>query len=152
MSCGGNGGCQGSTPELAFKYTASLGESGGLYPIDKLPYTASTGSKIPEDSCSESGLSFLQMSSFRASRVQPSVSIADWVQVPTNNAAKFMDELVNKGPLAVAIVGNGIQGYAGGILEKCKSTVVDHAVVMMGYGKDSAKKHAVLEHPQFLGR
>merc|ERR1740138_807864 len=135
MMCGGEGGCQGSTPELAFTYLKSLGDAGGLYPVDSLPYTAVTGMKIPADECSKIVSVFQH---FRSKTVQPSVSIADWVQVPSNNAQTVMDTLVNKGPLAVAVVGAGIQSYQSGILAGCKSTVVDHAVVLMGYGKDPA--------------
>merc|ERR1719420_2920027 len=48
-----------------------------------------------------------------------------------------MDALVSKGPLAVAVVGGGIQAYKSGVLSGCQSTVVDHAVTMMGFGHDA---------------
>jgi len=140
MQCGGEGGCHGSTPELAFEYVKSLGSEGGLYAMDSLPYTAATGSKIPEDGpiCSKPGSSFLQMNNLRnpAAVKLPSVSIAGWTQVPANDAGQVMDALVNKGPLAVAIVGSGLQGYSKGVISGCNTNIVDHAVVMMGYGKD----------------
>lgn len=132
MQCGGDGGCQGSTPELAFTYLQSLGSKGGLYTMDQLAYTAETGTKIPHDSCSKTGLNNLR----QGSSTKPAVTIGGWVQVPTNHENQVMHNLVNKGPLTVAVVGAGIQGYSKGIISGCKSTVVDHAVVMMGYGKD----------------
>jgi len=144
MQCGGDGGCKGSTPELAFEYVKSLYKTnGGLYAMDRLPYTASTGLKIPEPSCSKPGLSFLQDGNLRNSvAAAPAVSISGWTQVEMNHAWQVMDALVNKGPLSVAVVGAGIQGYNKGIISSCKSTVVDHAVVMMGYGKDPQKNMA----------
>jgi len=140
LSCGGEGGCQGSTPELAFDYLKSIGgaSKGGLTTMDHMPYTASTGSQIPDASCKSSSLSFLQMTSLRSLRTEPpAVSIADWIKVKDNHAEHVMNALVSVGPLTVAVVGGGIQGYSKGVLSNCKSTVVDHAVVMTGFGKDA---------------
>merc|ERR1719326_2446333 len=147
--CGGTGGCGGSTPGLAFEYVKKLGDQGGLYPLCQpedgsscpggtLPYTASTTEKIPEASCSNP-VSFLQMKHFRA-KPAVSISIADWVHVPDNHAQDVMEALITKGPLAVAVVGSGIQAYRSGVLSGCRSTVVDHAVVMMGFGHDTDSK------------
>jgi len=144
MECGGQGGCKGSTPGLAFEYVKSLGAQGGLYPLDSMPYTATTGSTIPEPSCSDPELSFLQVhgrgKQLRQTTLQaarPAVSIGDFVMVEANSAPKVMDALVTQGPLAVAVVGSGIQGYSSGVINMCKSNVIDHAVVMMGFGKDA---------------
>merc|ERR1719272_1939824 len=40
MECGGDGGCGGSTPSLAFGYLKSLGPHGGLTTLENLPYLA----------------------------------------------------------------------------------------------------------------
>jgi len=139
-SCGGTGGCAGSTPALAFEYLKSIaGEKGGLTSIDKLAYTATTTDKIPEDTCASAGrapLSFLQVASMRLRRELPSVSLGDYVKVTDNHAEKVMDALVSVGPLAVAVVGSGLHRYDSGVLHGCDNAVVDHAVVMMGFGKD----------------
>jgi len=144
-ACGGDGGCQGSTPELAFDYlkTEALSK-GGLTAIDALPYTASTDSTgVPEtdgDCASRSSsLSFLQVGNLRSSQrpvEQAVVGISDWIKVKANHAEDVMNALTTVGPLAVAIVGSGIQGYTSGVMSGCQSTVVDHAVLMMGYGTD----------------
>jgi len=134
LECGGTGGCGGSTPGLAFEYVKSLGSSGGLYPLAKLPYTASTGTKITEEDCSNP-VSFLQIKTHM--RAKPSVSIQNYVHIEDNHAEKVMDALVTKGPLAVAVVGGGIQSYKSGVMSGCESRVVDHAVVMMGFGHDA---------------
>lgn len=139
MECGGQGGCEGSTPELAFDYLKTISTSrGGLTTIDMTPYTAYTSGPIPEASCSAKGASsFLQVNNFRSAPKQPVVSMADWIKVKDNEAEQVMNALTSVGPLAVAVVGGGIQGYGKGVLSKCSSAVVDHAVVMMGYGKDT---------------
>jgi len=139
MSCGGEGGCQGSTPQLAFEYLKTLAPAkGGLQSMDTYPYTASTGAQIPEPGCaSSSSLSFLQ-TNLRSKPVEvPAVSMGDYIRVADNHAEHVMNALVSVGPLSVAVVGSGIQGYSKGVLSNCKSSVVDHAVVMMGFGKDA---------------
>jgi len=138
MECGGQGGCKGSTPGLAFEYLKSIqGSGGGITTIDQTPYTARSGDKIPEDSCKAGALSFLQVKNLRARAPLPgTVSIGDYIKVKDNHAEQVMNALVSVGPLAVAIVGSGIQGYSSGVLNGCKSAVVDHAVVMMGFGND----------------
>jgi len=140
MSCGGDGGCEGSTPGLAFDYLKKLGSSGGLTTLDQLPYTASTHGKVPDDTCSNSASSFLQTKRLRNPPGPPSVSIAGWTKLEDNHAEKVFDALVTAGPLAVAVVGSGIQGYSEGVIHNCKSNEVDHAVVMMGYGYDPKEK------------
>jgi cathepsin L len=147
MECGGQGGCRGSTPGLAFEYLknefAAKGSKGGLFPLDDLPYTASTGMTIPEASCSANEPSFLQVNkkgqlkNLRSLTTLPAVTISGYKMIEPNNGAQVMDALVTQGPLAVAVVGSGIQGYDSGVLNKCRSNVVDHAVVMMGFGQDS---------------
>lgn len=134
-ACGGTGGCQGSTPGLAFEYLKTQAVlKQGLTTMENMPYTARTGKSIPESSCSATA-SFLQ-GNFRSSPTPASVIMNDWVKVTDNHAENVMNSLVSVGPLAVAVVGNGIQGYSKGVIDSCKSAVIDHAVIMMGYGKD----------------
>jgi C1A family cysteine protease len=146
LSCGGTGGCGGSTPGLAFEYLKSLAPSKqGLTTMKNLAYTAQTSSTIPESSCPSTSSSFLENNLRsgndnwvwgRKTQAAPSVIMNDWVKVKENHAENVMNSLVSVGPLAVAVVGHGIQGYSSGIIDSCKSAVIDHAVVMMGYGKD----------------
>lgn len=138
LACGGTGGCQGSTPGLAFEYLKSLAPSKrGLTTMENLHYTASTGTTIPEPSCSANSLSLIQ-SNLRSRQEPPAVVMNDWIRIKDNHAENVMNSLVSVGPLAVAVVGHGIQGYSEGVIDSCSSAVIDHAVVMMGYGKDTA--------------
>lgn len=151
LACGGTGGCQGSTPGLGFDHLKEQAKVGkGLTSMDKMPYTASTGMEIPEPSCKATSLSFLQMHNLRSRPQIPYVTMADWIKVKDNHAEQVMKSLVNVGPLAVAVVGSGIQGYAGGVIDNCKSSVIDHAVVMMGYGKDQHRIPAGSRAGSFL--
>jgi cathepsin L len=135
MECGGQGGCKGATPELGFEWAKRQGVNGGILPMDQEDYTATDGGATCEG---PKKVSFLQLG---LQKQQPAslaaVSIGGWRKVEENKASKVIDALVTTGPLAVAIVGREIQGYESGVIDTCnKNFVVDHAVVMMGYGND----------------
>jgi len=132
MECGGQGGCSGATPELGFEWVKRQGRTGGVLPLDQEKYTATTdGAKC--DGTKKA--SFLQ-TNLRAPTI-PAVSIGGWVKVEANSGSKVMEALVHAGPLAVAVVGSGIQSYSSGVIDSCHgNTVVDHAVTMVGYGTD----------------
>lgn len=109
--CGGTGGCDGSTPELAFDWAQEHGV--GL--IEHEPYKAKT---------------------FCPSSRSPKVRISGYVRLPENKAAKVLEALVMAGPLAVAADATRWSTYASGVFDDCpQSPVVDHAVLLMGYGK-----------------
>jgi len=135
MECGGQGGCKGATPELGFEWTKNQGKNGGLLPLDAQDYTATDDGAT----CNSKKFSFLQVGKQKQVKNLATVSIGGWRKVEENKASKVMDALVTVGPLAVAIVGKEIQGYESGVIDTCnKNFVVDHAVVMMGYGNDPA--------------
>merc|ERR1719313_2924328 len=113
MECGGQGGCQGATPELAFKWVKNQGAGGGVLPLDQESYTAIDDSGI----CVASGkTSFLQPRLHDHIASQPKVSIGGWKRVTINSASEVMNALVTVGPLAVAIAGSPMQFYSSGVM------------------------------------
>lgn len=126
--CGGQGGCRGATAELAFAWVLSLGSNRGVLTIEQQPYLA-------QEDCQESKPSFLQ------SHVSQGVgvSLLGWKTIEPNSAQAMMDTLVNVGPAVASIAANCMQSYARGIIknEDCDK-IVNHAVVMMGYGHDKS--------------
>jgi cathepsin L len=128
MSCGGEGGCKGATAELAFEWLSSQGERGGVKPIDQQKYLAADGDK---SSCpASSGTSFL------SKKPAPTLTIKGFRTVEPNNANALMETLVHSGPAVTSIVGAGLRGYSSGVLDGCDNFIIDHAVVMVGYGND----------------
>lgn len=112
--CGGTGGCEGATPELAFEWATG----NGIVPISEVPYVAMT--VCPKHSS------------------DPAVKIQGFTRLPENNAKKVLQSLVTVGPLVVAVAAGRWSSYSSGVFDACsKSPVVDHAVVLMGYGKDT---------------
>jgi cathepsin L len=120
-SCGGTGGCEGSTAELAFDYVAS---SAGMLQEFQYGYSsyysgvAGTCS-IPENSV-------------------PKVELTGYVKLEENNYWDLMEAVAIKGPIAVSVDASEWHSYSSGIFDGCDQTNPDinHAVILMGYGTD----------------
>lgn len=109
--CGGTGGCDGATPELAFDWARDHGV--GL--IEHEPYRAET---------------------FCPEKRSAAVKISGFVRIPENKAHRVLEALVTAGPLAVAADATMWMSYSSGVFDECpKNPVVDHAILLMGYGK-----------------
>eukprot|EP00929_Paragymnodinium_shiwhaense_P118395 TRINITY_DN90316_c0_g1_i1.p1 TRINITY_DN90316_c0_g1~~TRINITY_DN90316_c0_g1_i1.p1 ORF type:complete len:457 (+),score=114.97 TRINITY_DN90316_c0_g1_i1:79-1449(+) len=129
--CGGQGGCQGATAELGFGWASTAGAR-----IEVL----CTGDKqegcqkyeVPSSQgCQVGHASFLQ----GKANTSPFVRIQGFTRLPENKADAMVAALTTSGPLVASIVGGGIQGYSGGVINKCDDFNIDHAVLMMGFGK-----------------
>jgi cathepsin L len=111
--CGGTGGCDGATPELAFEWA----KDNGIATISEAPYTAET--ECPKHSSSAV------------------VKIQGFMRLPENKPKAVLQSLVAAGPLVVAVDASRWSSYMSGVFDNChKNPVVDHAVLLMGYGKD----------------
>merc|ERR1712048_199420 len=118
LECGGQGGCRGATAEVAYDWLKSMGTRGGVLTVDQQPYTATDG-VCPSSQSSP-----------------PAVSITGWKKIKDNDAVVMMDTLVTVGPLVTSIAANGLFGYSSGVIGGCSDNVVNHAVVLTGFGKD----------------
>eukprot|EP00928_Gymnodinium_smaydae_P077974 TRINITY_DN6154_c0_g1_i2.p1 TRINITY_DN6154_c0_g1~~TRINITY_DN6154_c0_g1_i2.p1 ORF type:complete len:476 (-),score=36.82 TRINITY_DN6154_c0_g1_i2:308-1735(-) len=127
--CGGQGGCKGATAELAFEY-AKTHSKNGVLSLEQQDYTA----EETPDACSSDQLSFLER------KRHPGVSIKGWRKIKENDAHVMMSTLAQVGPLAASIAaGSGLHAYSSGIIPHADTDfVLNHAVVMMGYGKDES--------------
>lgn len=117
QKCGGTGGCDGATPELGFEWAKKY----GIQHIGKQRYTASNGCPA----------AFLD--------ARPAVRIAGYVKLPENKAKNLMNAVVTAGPVGVAVAASSWMAYASGVFDGCESKVVDHAVLLVGYGEDGGK-------------
>lgn len=105
--CGGTGGCHGATGELAFEYS----RTNGLM--------------------SEDGYSGCSAAS------NPAVKLQQFVRLPENRVKHLLHAVATKGPVVVSVDGGGWFGYGGGVFSGCqKDTVVNHAVLAVGYGHE----------------
>jgi len=143
QECGGTGGCQGATVELAMTYVERM----GLETDESNPYTASDMTcrqPVPSNAGS-----FLQSVSNRLrhsvkrGQVQPrnSIGLTRWQKLPENKALPLM-VAVNEGPVAISVAAADWALYMNGIFDGCsKDAVVDHAVTLFGYGEENGAKY-----------
>merc|ERR1719433_2013552 len=127
--CGGTGGCDGATGELAYAFMRDYG-----IPLeDSLPYTAKTGT------CPQS-LSGPWQAATRA-------RVDGWKQLPSNWAEPLLHALVNDGPVVVAVDGNPWFDYESGIFDSCsKDAILGHAVLAKGYGTDGGSRFWLIQN------
>lgn len=128
-SCGGKGGCQGATVELAFQYV----KEHGLVAADQYQGYLSNGK---EGKCKQPPS-------------KESTHIDGFRTLPINKLRPLMEALSEKGPVAVSVAAEGWQSYAKGVFNGCSlDAVVNHAVLMVGYGRDakSGKDHFLIRN------
>jgi cathepsin L len=131
--CGGTGGCQGATSELAFKYIQDHGIAADAH----WPYTSGmTGS---DGTCSKE---LVQNNRF--------VKIGSYVVLPENKQAPLLKALYQQGPVVVSVAASNWQMYSFGVFSGCsQDAIINHAVVAEGFGKQiSDLDHK--EHKYFL--
>jgi cathepsin L len=128
--CGGSGGCDGATGELAYAFMRDHG-----IPLEgDLPYKARTGQ------CPQQPLA----GAFPASQ---RVRVSGWNALPSNKAKPLMQALVSLGPTVVAVDGNNWFNYESGIFDGCdKDATIGHAVLAKGYGQDSGTGYWLIQN------
>jgi len=129
--CGGTGGCDGGTGELAYAFMRDHG-----IPLESaFPYRART-QRCPRPFTSEG----LWQSPSRA-------RIDGWASLPSNELAPFMQALVEEGPVVVAVDGSSWSYYRRGIFDVCeKNAILGHAVLAKGFGEESGNKYWLIQN------
>lgn len=123
--CGGTGGCDGATGELAFAFVRDHG-----IPLESsYAYTGETGS------CPMNPLT----GPFPAEK---RVRLSGWVNPESNKAQPLMEAIYNKGPVAVAVDGGPWFDYDHGVFDGCKKdAILGHGVLAVGYGGEGAGQY-----------
>jgi len=141
-NCGGTGGCDGNTVELAMVYTLKH----GLNDLAATPYVATDQhcSKnvglIADDEDEEDLESIIAPGVHKAAAHYKGLSdfgLVGWERLPQNKYEPLMRALVERGPVAVTVFATPWQLYSHGIFDSCDvDAILDHAVTLVGYGKD----------------
>lgn len=123
--CGGTGGCQGATADVAIEYIAAHGmTTEWVY-----PYTAFFGEA---GNCTDMYKKNAQL--FKT------VTIDSYEKLPENEYEAVMHALVEEGPLIVSVQANTWHDYGGGIADPCtdmSNIDINHAVQLVGYGAEN---------------
>lgn len=119
--CGGTGGCNGGTPELAYTKIQSMG---GLSSEWTYPYRSYFGQAY---GCQ-----------FNSSWTVPMVQLDSFVVLPANQYLPVLQHIATTGPLAINVDASSWSNYETGVYNGCNQTNpnIDHVVQLVGYGTD----------------
>lgn len=139
--CGGSGGCGGATAELAMEYVAKA----GALTEDELKYEGSD-TKCPDVSEEKKtslrsflgNVMSLSDTSGSTTKGGSSFGMVGWKKLPENMAEPLLVALYQDGPVTVSVAASGQWNlYNSGIMDPCdKDAIINHAVVLVGYGDD----------------
>jgi cathepsin L len=120
--CGGTGGCQGGTSELAMDRLANT--TGGLATEWTYPYQSYQGNDFP--SCN-----------YKLFKTPVVAKLHDYRILPPNQYTPVIAALQN-GPLSISVDASAWSSYEEGVFTGCAVTNPDinHAVQAVGYGTD----------------
>lgn len=143
--CGGSGGCDGATVELAFDWVMR----NGLSSTTQVPYRGY------DQQCSSPrrvGASFVEGdSSYVDGLAEPGVKLAmyaqypplefgmqGWERLPENQYEPLLRAVAFRGPVAVGSSASAWDSYESGVFDHCpKDAEIDHAITLVGYGEDA---------------
>jgi len=116
--CGGTGGCEGATMELAFNLTKDT----GIALEADMPYRGT------DETCK----------TYKAA-----VKCTGYVKNPVNDADALETAVATKGPQAITVAAGSWQMYGGGLFHGCSKGIfgpgdntLDHGVQLVGYTSD----------------
>jgi cathepsin L len=143
--CGGSGGCDGSTVELAMNW---IMEFGGKSMVES-PYVG-TDQKCQTQNdhvisalAAPQSLEDMTKVGFHGPLSQQSkglqLGLRGWEHLPENKYMPLLKAVAMTGPVAVSVSAtNGWFMYWGGIFDTCsRDAEINHAVTLIGYGKDA---------------
>jgi len=159
--CGGTGGCEGATIELAMEYTIKH----GLADSTEVPYKASNGECKAD--LEGQGSSLLQMTDKHTKRhaspqeVESDISesftagsspqgaqfgMMSWERLPENKYDALLLALQD-GPVGISVAASDWFDYSYGIFDRCeKDAVIDHAVVLIGYDQEDSSGYWLIKN------
>ena len=122
-------GCSGGLMERTFTW---LKNNGGIMEDKDYPYTGRKGT------CAKDETKYVDMKITGYKKLGDCTST--WCKVPDEDIKNYLYET---GPLAVALNANYLSAYTGGIVDydnkKCSLSGMNHAVTMVGYGRDDTE-------------
>jgi cathepsin L len=135
--CGGSGGCEGATTDLAFDYLVNVS---GMTQEWTYPYTSFYG---------DSGVC-----SFNRTMMGAPVNLTAYYSLPTNSEAALAEALVLRGPIAVSVDATNWHLYEAGIYDGCNyadNITINHAVQLVGYGTEGNTPYWIIRNSWSAG-
>lgn len=138
--CGGKGGCEGATVELAMNYT----QHRGLATATQVPYVAATQSCL-RNSFLAKGNSLTTSRAGDDGNLGARFGLTGFTVLPSNSYMPLL-EAVATGPVAVSVAADAWNLYDSGIFDGSCGNIVDHAVTLFGYGKEAGTKYWIVKN------
>lgn len=153
--CGGQGKCEGATIELALDHAWKH----GVAKEKEVPYTATDGvcKQPPRSGFLEVGVRpKRRLRSVSVKNVQHTTRLLSWERsefgmtgfrkLPSNEYLPLMEALLD-GPVGVSVAASDWSMYRSGVFEcQSKDAIIDHAVVLLGYGKEEAGTYWLIKN------
>jgi cathepsin L len=123
-NCGGSGGCNGATAELAFQYVSN----NGIFMDSVWPYQGTTGKcTLPQGQ-------------------SPAVTCTGYAKLMSNNYTALHEAVVVQ-PIAVSVDASTWNLYSSGIYNCTNATLdIDHAVQLVGYGSENGQDYWIVRN------
>jgi len=138
--CGGDGGCQGATSELAMDWVLR----NGVAEESVIPYTGRDAA-CPQDNSKVAMAQLLGMSPTTTGGA--AFGMTGWETLPKNKYGPLVHALSERGPVAVSVAADSWFNYETGIFNGCgKDAIIDHAVTAIGYGEENGVKYWVIQN------
>lgn len=127
--CGGEGGCEGATVELAMDYALRYGS----FTEQNFPYIA-RDLRCPSETEAE------MQSQVASVHKGEAYGMVGWMRLPENKLLPVKQALVSHGPVGVSLMVDDLfQLYETGILPACQpEALINHAVALVGFGEEPA--------------
>lgn len=119
-SCGGTGGCSGSTEEYGFAWAMIY----GMATDASYNYTARTGKTCLLGQGNREAVA----------------GVSNFVKLPANDYESLMQAIATVGPISISVDASW-GNYESGVYMGCSKnhTTIDHAVQLVGYGTESGE-------------
>jgi cathepsin L len=140
--CGGDGGCKGATAELAFDWILK----NGIQESKDRPYTGHDGACHRSPTGAMKAV-LIDTNAAPAAQGGAALGMIGWSTLPKNEYEPLARALAETGPAAVSVAADTWFSYESGIFNGCgKDSVIDHAVVALGYGEEDGNKYWVIQN------
>jgi len=151
QKCGGSGGCQGATVELAMDYAINH----AMKTAEELKYTGRDGKcpgnkpALAEVALKPANVDTVDVASvgLHSASTGSGSMMTHWERLPENKYEPLLQAVYEHGPTAISVDAGSWSSYSSGIFNSCsKDAVINHAVVLIGFGKSDKHKYWLVEN------
>lgn len=153
--CGGSGGCDGATVELAFDWAMNHGlaketddpyrgadrkckKSGGRGSAAELQLSDGAHEDLTAVGVHRQDASF---------KNNLGLGIRAWERLPENEHEPLVRALVERGPVGVSVAAGEWFTYSSGVFDSCSAdAIIDHAVTLIGIGIEKGSKYWLIQN------